>query len=74
MNNIDKEALVAGSGDFIAGIKVKHRYNLYAPKGVRGRNSDNTLIKECLDWAPEIRLAEGLEPTYRWIHDRMTGT
>ncbi len=56
----------------IGGIKLKRRYKLDAPKGVRGRNSDNTLIKARLGWAPSITLQEGLEKTYRWIHDQMT--
>jgi GDP-D-mannose 3', 5'-epimerase len=52
----------------IAGIKLKRRFKLDAPKGVRGRNSDNTLIKQKLGWAPSIPLLEGLQKTYRWIH------
>ena len=40
-------------------------------KGVRGRNSDNTLIKERLGWEPSIPLRDGLEQTYRWIHDQL---
>src|SRR5690348_7121814 len=56
----------------IAGVKLKRRYNLDAPKGVRGRNSDNTLIKKRLGWAPSIRLDDGLAKTYRWIHDEMS--
>jgi nucleoside-diphosphate-sugar epimerase len=55
----------------IAGKRFKRQYNLNAPKGVRGRCSDNTLIKEKLGWAPSIRLRDGLEKTYRWIHDQM---
>ena len=55
----------------IAGVNLKRKYKLDAPKGVRGRNSDNTLIKKELGWAPSIRLAEGLERTYRWIHEQM---
>ncbi len=58
----------------IAGTKLNRRYNLDAPKGVRGRNSDNTVIKELLDWEPSIALADGMEKTYRWIYDQMTGT
>jgi GDP-D-mannose 3', 5'-epimerase len=57
----------------IAGIKLKRNYNLKAPKGVNGRNSDNTLIKRYLNWEPSIRLRDGLEETYKWIHDQMTG-
>lgn len=52
----------------IAGIKVKRNYALDAPKGVRGRNSDNTLIQELFDWAPSITLNEGLTQTYNWIY------
>jgi GDP-D-mannose 3', 5'-epimerase len=55
----------------IAGIKLKRRYNLGAPKGVNGRNSDNTLILKHLGWEPAIRLRDGLEKTYAWIHDEM---
>jgi GDP-D-mannose 3',5'-epimerase len=55
----------------IAEIKVDRRYNLDAPKGVRGRNSDNTMIKELYGWEPSISLREGLEQTYRWIYDEM---
>ena len=57
----------------IAGVKLKRSYNLNAPKGVKGRNSDNTLIKKYLNWEPNIRLKDGLEKTYRWINDQMTG-
>jgi len=56
----------------IAGVRLKRRYKLDAPKGVRGRNSDNALIKQLLGWAPSIRLEDGMERTYRWIHDEMT--
>ena len=55
----------------IAGVKLKRRYKLDAPKGVRGRNSDNTLIRRYLDWEPSVPLREGMEKTYRWIHDQM---
>ena len=57
----------------IAGITVKRNYNLDAPKGVRGRNSDNTLINEIYGWEPSITLADGLELTYRWIFDQLVG-
>ncbi len=56
----------------IAGVKLKRRYNLGAPKGVRGRCSDNTEIKRALGWTPAIRLRDGMEKTYRWIHGQMT--
>jgi GDP-D-mannose 3',5'-epimerase len=55
----------------IAGIKLKRNYKLDAPQGVRGRNSDNTLIREKLGWAPAITLEAGMEKTYRWISDEM---
>ena len=55
----------------IAGVKLKRRYNLCAPKGVNGRNSDNTLIHKVFGWEPSTRLRDGLEQTYRWIYDQM---
>lgn len=56
----------------IAGIKLERKYKLDAPKGVRGRSSDNTLIKQLLGWEPSISLMTGLEKTYAWIYDSMT--
>jgi nucleoside-diphosphate-sugar epimerase len=56
----------------IASIKVKRNYNLAAPLGVRGRNSDNTLIKELFDWEPGVKLYEGLTTTYNWIYDELS--
>jgi len=55
----------------IAGVKLKRHYNLSAPKGVNGRNSDNTRIKQLLGWEPSTRLRDGLEKTYAWIHDQV---
>jgi nucleoside-diphosphate-sugar epimerase len=55
----------------IAGAKRKRKYNLAAPKGVRGRSSDNTEIRQKLGWAPSVRLRDGMEKTYRWIYDQM---
>jgi nucleoside-diphosphate-sugar epimerase len=55
----------------IACIKLKRKYLLDKPQGVRGRNSDNTLITEVLDWKPSITLRDGLEKTYDWIYDQM---
>jgi GDP-D-mannose 3',5'-epimerase len=54
----------------IAGIRLKRRYDLNAPQGVNGRNSDNTLIRKYLDWEPSTPLREGLEKTYAWIYDQ----
>src|SRR5262245_25834953 len=53
----------------IAGVKLARTYDLGAPKGVNGRNSDNTRIKQLLGWEPSTRLCDGLEKTYAWIHD-----
>ena len=53
----------------IAGVKLKRNYNLKAPKGVNGRNSDNTLIQKLLGWEPSIALKDGLARTYAWIYD-----
>ncbi|HRK30196.1 MAG TPA: NAD-dependent epimerase/dehydratase family protein [Tepidisphaeraceae bacterium] len=55
----------------IAGIKLKRNYNLDAPKGVNGRNSDNTLINKVFGWEPKLPLRTGMELTYKWIHDQM---
>jgi GDP-D-mannose 3', 5'-epimerase len=54
----------------IAGVKLKRKYNLNAPKGVNGRNSENTLIKKYLNWEPDTPLRMGLEKTYGWIYDQ----
>jgi len=54
----------------IAGIKLKRNYDLSAPKGVNGRNSDNTLIKKYLGWEPSTPLRVGMEKTYSWIYDQ----
>ena len=58
----------------IAGITLKRSYLTDAPQGVRGRNSDNTLITELLGWAPSITLRDGMERTYRWIYDQMVSS
>ena len=58
--------------EHIAGIKLQREYDLNAPKGVRGRNSDNTLIQKYLNWEPSIPLEEGMKKTYDWIFSRMT--
>ena len=55
----------------IADVELKRNYKLDAPQGVRGRNSDNTLILERLGWEPSISLQDGMERTYRWIYDQM---
>jgi nucleoside-diphosphate-sugar epimerase len=55
----------------IAGKPVKKRYDLSKPQGVRGRNSDNTRLRQVLGWVPQVSLERGLERTYRWIHDQL---
>ena len=55
----------------IAGIRLERHYDRSAPQGVRGRNSDNTLLRGLLDWEPSTPLAVGLEPTYRWIEQEI---
>ena len=55
----------------IAGTRLKRRYNLGAPKGVNGRNGDNTLIRKMLGWEPSVALRAGMERTYQWIHDEI---
>ena len=54
----------------IAGVKLKRTYKRDAPVGVRGRNSDNTLIRSVLRWEPSVKLVDGMEKTYRWIYDQ----
>jgi len=55
----------------IAGIHLSRHHNLSAPKGVRGRSSDNALIRKLLGWEPSISLRTGMERTYAWIYDQM---
>jgi GDP-D-mannose 3',5'-epimerase len=55
----------------IAAVKLKRKYNINAPKGVNGRNSDNTKILELMGWEPSIRLKEGMAKTYEWIESQM---
>jgi nucleoside-diphosphate-sugar epimerase len=75
--NVGSEQLVtinqlADIVEGIANVKLNRRYKLDAPKGVRGRNSDNTLIRQQLGWAPSIRLEDGMRQTYAWIYEQMT--
>jgi nucleoside-diphosphate-sugar epimerase len=53
-----------------AGITLERRYDLGAPKGVNGRNSDNTLIRQKLGWEPSLPLEVGLRKTYQWIYEQ----
>jgi len=54
----------------LGGIKLKRKYDLEAPRGVAGRNSDNTFIKQVLGWEPHIPFSEGLAKTYTWIEQQ----
>ena len=51
----------------IAGVRFKRKYDLNAPRGVAGRNSDNTFIKQVLKWEPSTPFEKGLAVTYEWI-------
>jgi GDP-D-mannose 3',5'-epimerase len=85
MNSDYKEPLNIGSDEMvtinemadmiieISGKKITKTYDTSKPQGVRGRNSDNTLIKKVLGWAPTITLREGLEKTYPWIKQQVSG-
>jgi nucleoside-diphosphate-sugar epimerase len=55
----------------IAGYKLERNYDLDAPKGVRGRNSENTLIKKYLGWEPSIPLRTGMKKTFDWISEQL---
>jgi GDP-D-mannose 3', 5'-epimerase len=54
----------------IAGVKMTRRYDLDAPKGVAGRNSDNTFIQKIFGWEPSTPLTKGLAVTYKWIKEQ----
>src|SRR5918997_765922 len=55
----------------IAGKRIVKRYDLSKPEGVRGRNSDNTRLRQVLGWEPQVMLREGLAPTYHWIESEL---
>jgi len=54
-----------------AGKQIRKRHNLTAPQGVRGRNSDNSRLREVLQWEPEVSLEDGLRRTYEWIREEL---
>lgn len=58
----------------IAGKRVTKRHDLSKPQGVRGRNSDNSRIREVLNWEPAVTIRTGLEPTYHWIERELKGS
>ena len=55
----------------IAGKRIVKRYDLSKPQGVRGRNSDNSRLRQVLGWEPQIMLRDGLAPTYQWIESEL---
>jgi len=57
--------------EMIAGVSLKRTYSRDAPVGVRGRNSDNALIRQALNWTPATRLSDGMEQTYRWVFEQV---
>lgn len=74
--NIGSEELVSINQlvslvESIAGVSLARQYKLDAPQGVRGRNSDNTLIRKVFDWEPSTPLAQGMEKTYAWVYDQL---
>ena len=74
--NIGSDRLISINNmiDIIAGIagkKIGKAYDTTKPQGVRGRNSDNTLCKNILNWEPKISLEEGLSKTYQWISNQL---
>ena len=55
----------------IAGKTLEKRHDLTKPQGVRGRNSDNSKLREVLGWEPKTLLSDGLRPTYKWIEEQV---
>ncbi len=77
--NIGSSELVSINGlvdivESIAGITVDRQHDLTAPQGVRGRNSDNTLILELMGWEPSISLKDGLTQTYNWVEQQVAAS
>jgi len=58
----------------IAGKKITKKHNLTKPQGVRGRSADISLIKKLLGWCPKVSLEEGLDLTYKWVHEQLVET
>ena len=63
----------AGADHHRVAGKSTHRRHVDGPQGVRGRNSDNTRLREVLGWEPAIKLEDGLAETYRWIEKQVAG-
>jgi len=56
----------------VASKRIRKRHDLSKPQGVRGRNSDNSRLREVLGWEPAISLEQGLATTYKWIEREVT--
>ena len=74
--NLGTDVLVSVTGlvdivSRIAGKTLRKRYDPTKPQGVRGRNSDNTRLREALDWEPSVTLEEGMSATYLWIEGEL---
>ena len=74
--NLGSDRLISINGlidmtEAIAGVRLERRYDLSAPQGVRGRNSDNTLVRSLLGWEPATPLEVGMAATYQWIEDQV---
>jgi GDP-D-mannose 3',5'-epimerase len=74
--NLGQDRLISVDGlvDIVAaaaGKTIKKRYDTSKPQGVRGRNSDNTRLREILAWTPQTSLERGIELTYRWIRGQL---
>ncbi len=58
-------------GELRSVFPAKRKWHVDGPQGVRGRNSDNTMLREVLGWEPQLSLEDGLAITYRWIEDQV---
>ena len=67
----DPTLLAFGTVSDLAGKPVKRSHDLGQPQGVRGRNSDNTRLRQALEWVPQVSLERGLEKTYQWILEQL---
>jgi nucleoside-diphosphate-sugar epimerase len=62
---------LVGTVEAIANVELKRSYRLDAPQGVRGRNSDNTMVEEIYGWSPSTTLLDGLRKTYEWVFEQV---
>jgi GDP-D-mannose 3', 5'-epimerase len=63
---------LVGTVEAIANVELKRTYQLDAPQGVRGRNSDNTMLESIYGWSPSTTLLEGMSKTYAWVFDQVS--